>query len=96
MLIKPLKNKPFPRHVIKTVGNGRNELICAVVGVIALVFLLAWMQSDDADHQAVDQSYSEETRKDMKAQSDAQKTAAKWDELQAESNTVSGYAGVMK
>ena len=94
--MKHLSRKPFPRHVIKTVGHGRNELICAIVGIIALVMLIGWMQSDDADHRAVDQSYAEETRKDMKAQSEAQKTAAKWDELQAESNTVSGYAGVMK
>lgn len=92
--MKHLNRKPFPRHVIKTVSNDRNELICVVVGILLIVFLLAWLQNDDAEHKAVDQSYAEETRKDMVAQSEKQKRDAKWDELNAQAHTLTGVAGV--
>lgn len=92
--MKHLKRKPFPRHVIKTVTNDHAEIAGTVIAIFCLVLLIAWFQKDDEKHKAVDQSYAEETRKDMKAQSDAQKRAAKFDELQAESNTYTGHAGI--
>lgn len=92
--MKHLNRKSFPQHVIKTVGNRRNETVLLVAFIVFLVMLVAWMQHDDEQHKAVDQSYAEETRNDMKAQSEKQKRDAKLDELQAESNTYTGHAGI--
>jgi len=70
------------------------ELMLAVIALAIFCALLGWMQSDEAKHAAVDQSYADETRLDMKAQSEQQKRDAKWDELNAQANTYTGHAGI--
>jgi hypothetical protein len=72
------------------------ELIIGVALMAAFFLLLGWMQADDANHAAIDQSYAEETRLDMKAQSERQKRDAKWDELNAQANTLTAHPGIGK
>lgn len=94
--MKPLKHKPFPRHVIKTQTRAVTALdvILFIIGLICILAIYGYMGDDDAKHAELTREVVKERGIDIQAELAKAKQAVLAGELQAESNTYSYPLGV--